>query len=142
MGMEINNPSQVRERWDEMVNDEMVKIWSIIISLSHFYHIIITGSCKSIKVTKDDTIVLDGNGNKQSITGLRDEIRWWDGEMIIFHFNQPTTNQIERCDLIRDAIERTSSSYEQEKLHERLAKLSGGVAVIKVRYEMRWWLIK
>merc|ERR1712146_360138 len=38
----------------------------------------------------------------------------------------------ERCDLLRSSIESTKSSYEQEKLQERLAKLSGGVAVIKV----------
>merc|ERR1712241_846125 len=38
----------------------------------------------------------------------------------------------ERCDLIRHSIETTKSDYEREKLQERLAKLSGGVAVIKV----------
>merc|ERR1711968_24571 len=38
----------------------------------------------------------------------------------------------ERCDQIRDAIGGTSSEYEKDKLKERLAKLSGGVAVIKV----------
>merc|ERR1719198_452814 len=38
----------------------------------------------------------------------------------------------ERCDLLRETIADTSSEYEKEKLRERLAKLSGGVAVIKV----------
>merc|ERR1712176_16005 len=38
----------------------------------------------------------------------------------------------ERCDLIRSSIESTNSDYEREKLQERLAKLSGGVAVIRV----------
>merc|ERR1712115_470548 len=64
------------------------------------------GSCKRVKVTKNDTVVLDGAGEASGIT--------------------------ERCELIRDSIETTKSDYEREKLQERLAKLSGGVAVIKV----------
>ena len=64
------------------------------------------GSCKRLKVTKNDTIVLDGAGDKTSIE--------------------------ERCELIRTGIETTKSDYEREKLQERLAKLAGGVAVIKV----------
>ena len=64
------------------------------------------GSAAKVKVTKDDTIILDGAGNKIAIA--------------------------ERVELIRDAIDRTTSDYEKEKLQERLAKLSGGVAVIKV----------
>lgn len=64
------------------------------------------GTCKTMTITKDNTIVLDGAGSKAAID--------------------------ERCDLLRDSIETTSSAYEQEKLQERLAKLSGGVAVIKV----------
>lgn len=64
------------------------------------------GSCKKLTVTKNDTVVLDGAGEKSAID--------------------------ERCDLIRDSIETTKSDYEREKLQERLAKLSGGVAVIKV----------
>merc|ERR1712165_154611 len=64
------------------------------------------GSCKKITVTKNDTVVLDGAGDKTIIQ--------------------------ERCDLIRSSIETTKSDYEREKLQERLAKLSGGVAVIKV----------
>mmetsp|Transcript_4939 Transcript_4939/g.14099 ORF Transcript_4939/g.14099 Transcript_4939/m.14099 type:complete len:513 (-) Transcript_4939:71-1609(-) len=64
------------------------------------------GNCKKIKVTKNDTIVLDGAGDKSAID--------------------------ERCELIRTSVEATKSDYEREKLQERLAKLSGGVAVIKV----------
>jgi len=64
------------------------------------------GSCKRLTVTKNDTIVLDGGGDKSLIS--------------------------ERCELIRSGIETTKSDYEREKLQERLAKLSGGVAVIKV----------
>jgi len=64
------------------------------------------GSCKKLSVTKNDTVVLDGAGDKDGIT--------------------------ERCELIRSSIETTKSDYEREKLQERLAKLAGGVAVIKV----------
>merc|ERR1712115_370477 len=63
------------------------------------------GSCKRVKVTKNDTIVLDGAGEASGIT--------------------------ERCELIRSSIETTKSDYEREKLQERLAKMAGGVAVIK-----------
>lgn len=64
------------------------------------------GSCKKLTVSKNDTVVLDGAGEKDAIQ--------------------------ERCELIKDSIESTKSDYEREKLQERLAKLSGGVAVIKV----------
>ena len=44
-----------------------------------------------------------------------------------------TKNELEqRCEQIRGAIDETSSEYEKDKLKERLAKLTGGVAVIKV----------
>ena len=64
------------------------------------------GTAKKVKITKNDTIVLDGAGEKAAID--------------------------ERCELIRTSVEATKSEYEAEKLQERLAKLSGGVAVIKV----------
>jgi len=64
------------------------------------------GRCKKITVSKNDTVVLDGAGEKSAIE--------------------------ERCELIRASIETTKSDYEKEKLQERLAKLSGGIAVIKV----------
>jgi len=64
------------------------------------------GSAKKLSVSKDDTIILDGGGDKAAIE--------------------------ERCDSIRDAMESSNSDYDREKLQERLAKLSGGVAVIKI----------
>jgi hypothetical protein len=64
------------------------------------------GRCGRITITKDDTIVLDGAGDMKAID--------------------------ERCETIKDQIAATTSEYEKEKLQERLAKLSGGVAVIKV----------
>jgi chaperonin GroEL len=64
------------------------------------------GTAKKVTVTKDDTIILDGGGSKTSIQ--------------------------ERCQLIKDLISKTTSEWEKEKLQERLAKLGGGVAVIKV----------
>merc|ERR1719296_392872 len=64
------------------------------------------GRCKKLTVTKNDTVILDGAGESAHIT--------------------------ERCELIKSSIELTKSDYEREKLQERLAKLSGGVAVIKV----------
>lgn len=65
------------------------------------------GSTGSITITKEDTIILNGEGSKDMIAQRCEQIR---GVM-----NDPTT-----------------SEYEKEKLQERLAKLSGGVAVIKV----------
>ena len=64
------------------------------------------GTCGKVKISKDDTIILDGAGDKLAID--------------------------ERCQMIREAIDLTSSDYEKEKLQERLAKIAGGVAVIKV----------
>ena len=64
------------------------------------------GTVKSVTITKDDTILLNGSGTKESIE--------------------------ERCNMIKEAIIATTSDYEREKLQERLAKLSSGVAVIKV----------
>merc|ERR1719162_724087 len=64
------------------------------------------GSVKTVTITKDDTVMLGGAGDKAAIE--------------------------ERCESIRDGIEASVSTYEQDKLKERLAKLSGGVAVIKV----------
>lgn len=64
------------------------------------------GSAKTVTISKDDTIILDGVGDKTAIE--------------------------ERCTGIRDAIELSASEYEKDKLKERLAKISGGVAVIKV----------
>lgn len=65
------------------------------------------GSAGSISITKEDTVILNGEGSKENIQT--------------------------RCEQIRVAInDATTTEYEKEKLQERLAKLSGGVAVIKV----------
>jgi chaperonin GroEL len=64
------------------------------------------GFVKKVQVSKDDTVLLDGAGNKDAIK--------------------------DRIVQIRGAIEQTTSDYEKEKLQERLAKLAGGVAVVKV----------
>lgn len=64
------------------------------------------GSAKKITVSKDDTLIMHGGGRKEAIE--------------------------ERCNLIREMADKTTSEFEKEKLQERLAKLSGGIAVIKV----------
>ena len=64
------------------------------------------GKAKSVIIDKDNTTVIDGGGTKKEIEG--------------------------RCAEIRAQVEETSSDYDREKLSERLAKLVGGVAVVKV----------
>jgi len=64
------------------------------------------GTAKHVHITKDDTVVVDGSGKKKDIKA--------------------------RVEQIRAQAEATSSDYDREKLQERLAKLAGGVAVIKV----------
>ncbi|MBE6665325.1 MAG: chaperonin GroEL [Ruminococcaceae bacterium] len=64
------------------------------------------GQARQVKVTKDNTIIVDGNGDPMEIAS--------------------------RVAQIRSAIETTTSEFDKEKLQERLAKLAGGVAVIKV----------
>ena len=64
------------------------------------------GRSKRVSITKDDTTVVAGGGKKSDI--------------------------VARCNQIRAQIEETTSDYDREKLQERLAKLSGGVAVIHV----------
>ncbi|GGA08465.1 chaperonin GroEL [Neptunicoccus cionae] len=64
------------------------------------------GTAKKIQITKDETTIIDGNGEKAEIEA--------------------------RVAQIRGQIEETSSDYDKEKLQERLAKLAGGVAVIRV----------
>lgn len=64
------------------------------------------GNAKKVVITKDHTTVVDGAGNAQEIAG--------------------------RVAQIKKQIEETTSDYDREKLEERLAKLAGGVAVIKV----------
>ena len=64
------------------------------------------GKSKRIRVEKENTTIIDGAGQKDDIQG--------------------------RCTQIRQQIEETTSDYDREKLQERLAKLAGGVAVIRV----------
>lgn len=64
------------------------------------------GTAKKVIVSKENTIVVEGKGQKSAIEG--------------------------RINEIRNIIDKTTSDYDKEKLQERLAKLSGGVAVIKV----------
>jgi chaperonin GroEL len=64
------------------------------------------GRAKQVKISKENTIIVDGAGDKQAIK--------------------------DRIGQIKGQIEVTTSDYDKEKLQERLAKLSGGVAVIKV----------
>ncbi|MHC4418224.1 MAG: chaperonin GroEL [Planctomycetota bacterium] len=63
------------------------------------------GQAKKIIVSKETTTIIEGAGKKKDI--------------------------VTRCDQIRNQIEKTTSDYDREKLQERLAKLTGGVAVIK-----------
>jgi len=64
------------------------------------------GTAKKVDITKEETTIVEGAGKKKDIQG--------------------------RCSQIRAQIEETTSDYDREKLQERLAKLAGGVAVIRV----------
>ncbi|NRB10288.1 MAG: chaperonin GroEL [Rickettsiaceae bacterium] len=64
------------------------------------------GTAKNVKITKETTVIVDGAGNKVDLES--------------------------RCSQIRQHIEESTSDYDREKLQERLAKLAGGVAVLKV----------
>ena len=70
------------------------------------------GSARKVVITKDETTVVEGAGKESDIKG--------------------------RINQIKAEIENTDSDYDREKLQERLAKLSGGVAVIKVGPPPRW----
>ncbi len=64
------------------------------------------GTAKKVEITKEETTIIEGAGKKADIQG--------------------------RCGQIRAQVDETSSDYDREKLQERLAKLAGGVAVIRV----------
>ncbi|MET9499308.1 chaperonin GroEL [Streptomyces sp. NPDC006552] len=66
----------------------------------------VLGSARRVTITKDDTTIVDGGGNKADVEG--------------------------RVNQIKAEIENTDSDWDREKLQERLAKLAGGVCVIKV----------
>jgi chaperonin GroEL len=64
------------------------------------------GTAKKVRIDKDNTTIIDGAGKKSDVAG--------------------------RCTQLRAQIEETTSEYDKEKLQERLAKLAGGVAIIRV----------
>src|ERR1039458_9126430 len=64
------------------------------------------GKAKRVRIEKENTTIIDGSGKKADITA--------------------------RVNQIRQQIEETTSDYDKEKLQERLAKLAGGVAVLRV----------
>lgn len=83
----------------QVISDELgMKIENVTLDM--------LGTAKRVEITKDDTIIIDGAGDKEAIAG--------------------------RTAQIRQEISQTTSDYDREKLQERLGKLSGGVAVIKV----------
>ncbi|MBR1841518.1 MAG: chaperonin GroEL [Alphaproteobacteria bacterium] len=83
----------------QVISDELgMKIENVTLDM--------LGIAKRVEITKDDTTIIDGAGDKETITG--------------------------RAAQIRQEISQTTSDYDREKLQERLGKLSGGVAVIKV----------
>ncbi|HEV7658431.1 MAG TPA: chaperonin GroEL [Allosphingosinicella sp.] len=83
----------------EMISEDLgIKLENVTVAM--------LGQAKRVTIDKDNTTIVDGAGNKDSIKA--------------------------RVEAIRAQIENTTSDYDKEKLQERLAKLAGGVAVIKV----------
>jgi len=83
----------------QVISDELgMKIENVTLDM--------LGTAKRVEITKDDTTIIDGAGDKEAIKA--------------------------RTAQIRQEISQTTSDYDREKLQERLGKLSGGVAVIKV----------
>ncbi|WP_419798590.1 MAG: chaperonin GroEL [Terasakiella sp.] len=83
----------------QLVSDELgVKLDSVTVDM--------LGTAKSVVITKEETTIVEGAGDKDDI--------------------------VARCNQIKAQIEETTSDYDREKLQERLAKLAGGVAVIQV----------
>ena len=99
------------DRRKEMLQDIAILTGGQVISSELGYELKDTqlnqlGRARQVKVTKENTIIVDGAGSTEDIKG--------------------------RISQIRAQIETTKSDFDREKLQERLAKLSGGVAVIKV----------
>ena len=99
------------DRRKEMLQDIAVLTGGTVISSELGYELKeatmdMLGRAKSVKVQKESTIIVDGEGTQQAIS--------------------------DRIAQIRATLEETSSEYDKEKLQERLAKLAGGVAVIRV----------
>ena len=99
------------DRRKEMLQDIAILINGKVISEELGYDLKDTtlddlGRAKSVKVTKENTVIVDGFGTKEDIQG--------------------------RVNVIKAQLEETTSEFDKEKLQERLAKLAGGVAVIRV----------
>lgn len=99
------------DRRKEMLKDIAILTGGLVISEELGYDlksvtIDMLGQAKSVKIDKDNTTIIDGEGSKEAIES--------------------------RISQIRKQIEDSTSEFDQEKLQERLAKLSGGVAVIQV----------
>ena len=99
------------DRRKDMLQDIAILTGGTVISSELGYELKDTdmsllGRCKSVKVTKDNTTIVDGLGDKDAIA--------------------------ERVSVIKSQIETTTSDFDKEKLQERLAKMAGGVAVIRV----------
>ena len=99
------------DRRKEMLEDIAVLTSGTVVSSDMGYElrdatVAMLGTARQVKVTKENTIIVDGMGDKQAIA--------------------------DRVAQIRNQIGLTTSEYDKEKLQERLAKMAGGVAVIKV----------
>lgn len=99
------------DRRKEMLQDIAILTKGVVISEEQGYKLedadlSFLGTSDSVTIDKDNTIILGGNGNKEDITG--------------------------RVNQIKAQIQSTTSDYDKEKLQERLAKLSGGVAVLYI----------
>lgn len=99
------------DRRKEMLQDIAVLTGGTVISEELGYELKtatmdLLGRAKSVKIQKENTVIVDGCGDKEAITA--------------------------RIGQIKSQIEETTSDFDKEKLQERLAKLSGGVAVIRV----------
>jgi chaperonin GroEL len=83
----------------EMISEDLgIKLENVTVKM--------LGTAKRVTITKDDTTIVDGSGEKKDIEA--------------------------RVSQIKQQIEETTSDYDREKLQERLAKLAGGVAVLRV----------
>ena len=99
------------DRRKEMLQDMAILTGGTVISSDLGYELKeatadMLGHARQVKVTKDNTIIVDGSGESKAIK--------------------------DRVAQIRSQIEVTTSDYDREKLQERLAKLAGGVAIIRV----------
>ena len=99
------------DRRKEMLEDIAVLTGGTVVSSDMGYELKeatfdMLGRARQVKVNKENTIIVDGVGTKEAIRG--------------------------RVNQIRSQIETTTSDYDREKLQERLAKMAGGVAIIRV----------